>query len=185
MNLYLVRHGECTDTKGIYIGSGSDISINSIGVKQIDGVALELQKILGSNAVTIISSSLKRAVESSNIITKKLGVEFSVDSRLNEIDFGLWEGLNYNQIMEGWRDIATKWYNNPFDISPPNGEDFSSFYNRINNILNDLKESYSGNIILVTHGGVIQTLLTILNSDSIDNRWNYNIERGTFRHFKL
>jgi len=181
MNLFLVRHGECKCKKGVYIGSGSDISINSLGINQIDKVAFSLKNQIGLESKIIYSSALKRGIESSKIISKKLNTNTLVDPRLNEINFGVWEGLNYNQIMERWDKIATIWYNNPFDITPPNGEPFENFYNRVGDFLDELKElkTYK-NIIVVTHGGVIQILLTILNNDTIDNRWKYNLKRGEY-----
>ena len=186
MNLYLIRHGECSGNKGSYIGSGSDISINSLGIDQLRKLSSDLKNIIESESTIIYSSSLKRSVESSSILSRELGISLNIDSRLNEINFGIWEGLTYNQIMEGWSDIATIWYNNPFDITPPNGEPFRDFFNRVDSFFKELKElkTYK-NIVLVTHGGVIQILSTIINNDSINNRWKYNIKRGEFTSFQI
>lgn len=186
MNLFLVRHGECSEEKGIYLGSGSDVSINRLGMTQIETIGLALKRQIEGVNTLMFSSSLRRSIESSDILSKELDIIPIIDSRLNEINFGLWEGLNYEQIMARWSGIATVWYNNPMDITPPSGEPFTKFYTRIKSFLSELVSKYNDeNIILVTHGGVIQLLLTILNSDTIDNRWKYNIGRGEFLKFNV
>lgn len=180
MRIYIVRHGECTDRDGVYIGSGTDLGLNSLGRTQIKEISLALKKkILGP--VSLYTSSLKRARESAEIIKDTLDLKKCLkDSALNEIDFGLWEGLTYNEIMKKWKDIATIWYNNPFDITPPGAESFRSFYIRVEDFYNRLLESGDKNAVIVAHGGVIQLLLTLLNGDKIENRWNYNLERGSY-----
>lgn len=186
MKLILVRHGDCSTGKR-YTGSGSDVPLNSEGINQIKNVANSLKKIIDSNKTKLYSSSLLRAKESSDILTHDLGINnYTVDERLNEIDFGKWEGLTYDEIMDSWGDIAENWYNDPFSATPPDGEEFAVFIKRIKNFFNNIQNNNeTDSVILVTHGGVLQILSTLINDDSLNNRWDYNISRGNYTTFKL
>lgn len=183
MKIILIRHGQC-DSGRKYIGSGTDISINSEGERTIREIANEISQLSNINPEYIISSSLRRSIETSEIISKKLRINIIVDKKINEIDFGIWDGLTYTEIMSKYREIAIKWFNDPFSVTPPNGEEFIQFVNRIELFKQKMKK-IKNSIIVVTHGGVIQVLRTLIESDSLDNRWNYNIKRGEYLILEL
>lgn len=186
MKLVLVRHGECSTGKR-YTGSGSDVPLNSEGIAQIKDIAKSLREIIDKDFIEMYSSSLLRARESCEFLSFELGIDnFIIDNRLNEIHFGHWEGLTYNEIMDSWDELARKWYDDPTSVTPPDGESFDSFNKRIKQFWDDLMiNDKQDTIILVTHGGVIQILSSFIFNDSIDNRWNYNIPRGSYRVFNL
>ncbi len=183
MKLYLVRHGECTTTNGIYLGKGSDVSINQLGKNQISNLALKLFLEIKFENSAVFSSTLKRSMESALIISNTLKTdELKIDDRLDEIDFGEWEGLTYNEIMEGWPNIAASWYTDPFSVVPPKAEDFRVFYDRVLNFwlyLKSIKNDFD-NVVIICHGGVIQLLSIFINNATFDQRWNFNIPRGEF-----
>lgn len=181
MKLILLRHGECS-TGRCYTGKGSDVPLNEMGIKQISGLNLFPERS-DNKKVIIFSSSLIRAKESANIISKKYSIsKIITDNRLDEIHFGDWEGLTYQNIMDKWPIIATKWYDNPINITPPGGENYSNFINRITDFWVELNHRYfDREIIIVSHGGVIQVLSTLINNVGIDKRWDYNIKRGEFK----
>lgn len=188
MKIILIRHGQCS-TNGSYTGRGSDVAINESGKSQIEELSIKISKTISNESIELYSSDLLRAKESASILSKKLALNrVNIDNRLDEIHFGDWEGLNYDQIMRGWPDLARSWYNNPLEVTPPNAEDFTNFYNRIksfySDILMDTKLKRS-TVLIVCHGGVIQLLSTLVSDDIIKNRWNYDIPRGTYRVFEI
>ena len=66
-----------------------------------------------------------------------------------------------------------------WDQPYPNGESPEQFYNRINSAWKSFKKdaaSFEDNVLLVTHGGVIDIILCIENGDVYTNK---------FVHFKV
>lgn len=186
MKIILLRHGECS-SNGRYTGRGSDIPLNLEGQNQISRSDL-IKTDLSQSTTDLYSSSLRRARESAGIISQKTGLNIIVDNRIDEIDFGKWEGLNYREIMGRWPDIATAWYDNPLQVTPPGAENYSDFIKRVSGFWNDIKKNMktdSKNIIIVSHGGVIQILSTLITGDSINNRWNYDLARGHYRIYNI
>jgi len=187
MKIILIRHGEC-DSNGCYTGSGTDIPLNQLGIEQISNLKKKLSKLEGAST-KLYSSSLLRAIQSAKIISNSLDINNVIfDNRLNEINFGAWEGLSYKQIMDKWPRLATAWYNNPLMATPPKGETFNIFIKRIKGFYIDLTKDFGGEtdyVIIVSHGGVIQILATLLANETIDSRWDYNIPRGDFLEWDL
>ncbi|NJD01627.1 MAG: histidine phosphatase family protein [Ruminiclostridium sp.] len=97
LELILVRHGETdSNIRGAYCG-WTDPDLNSKGMAQAQRVA---EMLKGEKPDAIYSSCLKRAFNTSLIISKGLNPEILLDERLNEQNFGEWEDLTYCEISE-------------------------------------------------------------------------------------
>ena len=85
---------------------------------------------------------------------------------LAEMNLGEWEGLSTSQIMEDYRDsfIDALFINHKtkYGVS---GESIFEAGNRIESLLNQLKESH---ILLASHGGTIKAGITKLISPPCD-----------------
>ena len=91
--LLFIRHAE-TDLAGRFCGH-SDPPVNERGHQQIEGLlrALENEPI-----DAIYTSDLSRALMTADTIGKTFRLSPAAVPGLREIDFGDWEGLNWQQI---------------------------------------------------------------------------------------
>ena len=97
----------------------------------------------------IISSPLKRALQTAEIINASRNIPIITDERISERDFGEFEGKGRGDFdfYEFWSYKESKRY-----ISAENIEDF---FNRIYAFLNEIREKYEDKkVLLVTHAGV-------------------------------
>lgn len=165
MILTLIRHGDC-DTSGKYVGSGSDPSLSELGVKQINKVKSKL------NFKEVFVSSLKRSKESGNLLTNMCReVE-----ELNEIYFGDWEGLTFEEIQSKYNSEYILWMKSPFEYTPPNGECFLDFYSRLTNFVDEIRRE-NKDAVLIVHGGVIRVILIyLLELDIKKDFWKFKID---------
>lgn len=187
MDIYLIRHGEC-DLNRRYIGSGTDIPLLPSGREEIKQLSEKLLEDGIPKSVHIYSSSLRRATESSDIFCRITGLEHPViDKKLNEIHFGIFENLTYDEIMTSYATMATKWYDDVFSVTPDGGEPFNKFVNRVKSFWFQLitEQPEDSAVIIFTHGGVIQLLRCLFHGDNLENRWRYNIKRGEFVKLSL
>ena len=97
MNIYVARHGETDwNKKNILLGS-TDKDLNETGKKQAIELSKKLQHIKFDY---IISSDLKRALETANIVKKDASI--IKNSKLRERNYGLLEGTSPKNIRDFW-----------------------------------------------------------------------------------
>ena len=146
MNIYVARHGQTDwNKKGILLGN-TDINLNEKGREQ----ALELKKKFENlNFDYIISSDLKRAVETANIISDK---EIIKKLKFRERKYGLLEGTTPKKISDYWEV--------PKNLSDNLVEPIKEFLNRIFEEMDIILEKYSSceNLLIVTHYGVVMAI---------------------------
>lgn len=166
MKIYLVRHG-LTDWNIERRFQGiEDIPLNDTGRKQARDCG---QALTSLSFVAIYASPLQRAYETATIITDKLNgyhkehgrndsvLTVKADSRLIERDFGKVSGLLPKErkvFLESGEDA--------------NMEEFEHLTERLMAAMKEYQEEYQGqNVLVVTHGGVINAILHVLSEGEI------------------
>lgn len=169
MEILITRHGK-TDWNVLgKIQGQTDIELNDVGRKQAEETG---KLIKNENINLIITSPLKRAKETAQIINKNFNVTIIEDCRLMERKFGQSEGLTKNdirQLKENNHEINDVWnYNKNIEF---NGmEKMQDFCNRIYKFLDDVIKKYKEkNILLVTHGGVTVPIKYYFMNEPLDN----------------
>lgn len=158
MKLLLVRHGETDWNLSQRFQGHSDVPLNQVGCQQAMALA---NRLANQRTDCIYSSDLQRASTTAKIISNGK-IEIRTDSRLREINFGLWEGLTYHEIKEKYKDALSAWENDPYQNSPTHGETLEQLVKRVQSMLDKLCEKHKGqNILVVAHGGVLQTLICL------------------------
>jgi alpha-ribazole phosphatase/probable phosphoglycerate mutase len=167
--LLFIRHAE-TDMAGTFCGH-SDPELNARGRIQL-GELIDRLRVEKIGAV--YTSDLRRAHTTGMAIAKAFDVECHVRSALREINFGQWEGITWEKI-EGRDDAyARRWIAEYPRLPAPDGESFSNFERRV---LQEVKllslqaDAADCSIAVVTHAGVIRTVLCALHGYSEDHAW--------------
>lgn len=167
MKLLLTRHGETDWNLQRRIQGSTDTDLNENGRRQ----AMQLAENLlasGNPPEIIYTSGLKRARETAEIAARQLQVPCFVHPGLEEIGFGLWEGLTWEQVEERYPELYHIWHTDRRYGHPPKGESYQDLLDRVVPALRDIvqKEGGSGSdrrILIVTHSAVIMSLLSHLN----------------------
>lgn len=168
MICYLVRHGQDDET---IRGGWSDHSLTPIGREQVHTLA---QHITAEGIVIdrIYSSDLQRAKETADILSEHLSIPVTFDARFRETNNGALAGLKHELADERFPGIY--WPALEYTECFPGGESPESFFVRIQSAWADFKkamltQAYQ-NVLLVTHGGVIETILCIENNIELTNK---------------
>jgi alpha-ribazole phosphatase len=154
----LVRHGETVDmeTKKLYKGT-LDIPLSGEGVKTIERTERFLR---GFPIHHVYTSALSRAVESGRIIAEARGLQIDHAAALNEIHFGLWEGLSFDEVREKYPQELKLWYGDPAAHPPPGGEPLVQAQERIMREFGKIAERHRNEtILLVAHGGTTRIMI--------------------------
>lgn len=165
-----VRHGEtCWNHSKRYQGH-SDISLNEKGLQQAEMVA---KRLAGENISAIYSSDLIRAVQTAEIIGQHHSLQPVVLRELREVNFGVWEGLTYEEIMAVWPDALSAIYSKPGSALIPEGESFYDVQKRTTIGLGKCIASHQNEtIVIVSHGGTMRVLLCDALGLAIENMWS-------------
>jgi broad specificity phosphatase PhoE len=149
-DLLVVRHGQSEwNAIGRWQGHADPV-LSELGRRQAAVAAGSIGAVDG-----IISSDLLRAAETAAIIAQQLGIgPVMVDERLRERDVGEWSGLTDDEIRKGWPG----WLD---DGRRPGGfENLDSMLARVNEAFDAIHDARpGGSLLVVTHGGVIHTLV--------------------------
>ena len=124
---------------------------------------MEAKEQIKNNYDVIISSPLKRARETAEIINGKLGLEIIENDLLKERDFGNLEGLTWEEFSKKYPEEASK---NNIDFQPEleKGEKIEDVENRLKEFIAWLKASGYKKPLLVTYAGVIRVIERKLNN---------------------
>lgn len=170
--LIIVRHGQTQmNVEGIFFGK-LDPSLNEVGRIQCK----KAENILKEYSYdAIYSSDLLRAAETAEMINYlKLPVKF--DKRLQEIDFGIFEGLSYKEIKEKYPAECEKSKNEWKTFDFVTGESLEKLQSRAIEFIESLDKTK--NNLVVTHWGVINCILSWYFSDKLESYWKYSVENG-------
>jgi broad specificity phosphatase PhoE len=106
------------------------------------------------------SSDSRRALETAEAIATFSGQEPVADISLREIFLGCWEGLTTAEIAERYPQQWAAWVKQPDWDLVPGGEGAAMFERRVGAALDQILERHPrGEVLVVTHGGVIQVAL--------------------------
>jgi len=153
----VVRHGETIANVEKRFAGHLDVELTDTGKDQANDFKTEV------NYDLIISSDLKRAVQTAQIIAKNLQIDpvkIIQDARFREKSFGKFEGLLRSEAIAQFPEYANDIYE-LVDNYPEkaNIETIPDFENRIFEALEDIKIKYAGKkILIVAHGGTLRTL---------------------------
>ncbi len=150
MIAYVVRHPQTIwNIKKIAQGH-KDSKLSEKGKYDADQLGRKLEK---KEIRKIYTSDLGRCIETSEIINKYLKIEMMPSYELRERNFGEYNGKP-SKLIEQIFDV-----NNP-DIIFPKGESFNIMKNRTLSFIKNLSGKEEGNILLVTHDGVVRAILS-------------------------
>lgn len=179
MRLYMVRHGETDWNKARKIQGQVDIPLNEFGRH----LARETGKGLADIPFALcISSPLKRAAETAELILGGRNVPVITDKRIEEMAFGVFEGRCCS--LEGW-DLPQE-FHDFFDAperyrAPEGGEDFYMVRERLEDFLkelykrDDLKDK---NVLITTHGAALCGIVNVMKNRPVSEYWGEGVHKN-------
>lgn len=175
---YFVRHGvtNLNEDSDRFCGR-TDLSLSPNGISQMNNLARGIQGKIEIRR--IITSPMKRAIESAEILSSELSVPFEIHPDIREIDFGEWEGLTKPEAKRKYGEIYKRWATSPDKVVPPGGESPHGLAQRAMDFKNEIiyKESP---ILIVSHRTFLRIALCAWLSIPLHSyRRIFNIVNGT------
>ncbi len=161
LRLILVRHCETERNLASRLQGGkSDIPLNENGIRQARSVGFALR---GERLLAIYSSPLKRAYDTAREISLYHRLKVEKVPALAEIDMGIVDGLDLEEIKENHKDFWRRWREEDYLIPLPGGESPLQVQKRAWGAIKSIIQRHGeGCIGVVSHGISLQIIVTAL-----------------------
>jgi alpha-ribazole phosphatase/probable phosphoglycerate mutase len=163
--IYLIRHGETVDSDSRRYKGHIDVPLSDNGIAQVRKLSGYLsqnteRRTQNTDIKAVYCSGLSRAVKSAEIISESFSLDPIIDNGLKERNFGVWEGMSFDEIREKWPDAFNAWAENPVKFSPIKGESTLDVRDRAMEAFNTIVSNHTGDsIAIVAHGGINRVIL--------------------------
>jgi broad specificity phosphatase PhoE len=167
--LILARHGETVwNVKRVFRGR-ADVELDEVGIKQ----AKLLGKYLSNwRLEAIYSSSMKRALDTANIVARYQKVGVHTAEGLIDFDYGEWQSLHEQKVKRLYPTLHNEWHNNPHKVKMPGGESLEDVRRRAVDVVGDILSKHKGSVVLVSHRVVLKVLICYLLGLDNSHFWN-------------
>ncbi|OFZ68328.1 MAG: hypothetical protein A2Z01_00900 [Betaproteobacteria bacterium RBG_16_58_11] len=152
----VMRHGAVEGPVNVLRGS-SDTPLSDVGWQQMRAAFAALD----TPVTAIASSPLARCSAFAQALAAQQALPLNLHHDLREIDFGDWENLTPDAAQAASPELFAKFQTSPEGTSPPDGEPFDAFKQRVlAAFVACLAQSRGGHLLMLTHAGVMRVLLT-------------------------
>lgn len=175
MKVKFVRHGETDLNEPVRRMQGiSNYDLNINGIRQAE---ITRDKLANEEFDIIISSPLKRARHTAEIINEVKNIPLIFDDRLIERNYGKLEGEVFNK----------EYCNLDYDFERVDGESIDKYVARLKEFILDVKKKYQDKkVLVVAHNGIISVISCILEGEPEDRNFeNRGIKNGEVKEFNF
>ncbi len=158
--LYLLRHGEVEASYQRVFGGRVDMELSPHGHAQAATLAKFLERVAFD---AIYASPMKRAQQTLAPLAGQYLKKPVILPDLREMDFGVWTGLKWSEVLERYGVNAHQWLEQLDKNAVPEAENTKQVSARVEPCLQRILTECPGKTVgIVCHGGIVRTLLSLL-----------------------
>lgn len=175
MRLLLIRHGAGEAQEGRVIGH-ADPPLSERGRTAIES----LLATAGERPTRLVTSDLRRARASADILASRWNLEPVLDPRLRELDFGEWERRTWQELEREDPERLDRWMRDWTRTPAPGGESFVDLMARVSEWLEDWDRSAGGEgtTVVVAHAGSIRATLCRLLGVPLEEAFGFPVDHA-------
>jgi broad specificity phosphatase PhoE len=175
----LIRPGSTDYDAQNRIQGTLDIPLNAQGAEEAAEMAEGLRPLALNR---IFSGCGQSAEETARVIGKKLGIRFRKLDKLQNLNQGLWQGLQVDEVKRKHPRVYRQWCESPTTVCPPGGETVAQAYERVARVLKPLlrrhRDTVIGLVLLDPLASVVRCYLLgqdpshMWETPGTDGQWN-------------
>ncbi len=164
MRYFFARHGESTaNTLKIISNRDESHGLTETGIQQAESLA---ERLSSEKIIRLYTSPILRAQQTSRILADRLNLSVVVEDALRENDCGTLEGRGDEEAWAIMIELFQAWMRGRSrDVKMAGGESFDDIAKRFMPFMHGLvqeSQGKPGSILLVSHGGLLYTMLPLL-----------------------
>ena len=166
---YLIRHGKTeANERRLYCGS-TDLSLTDGGIRELK------KRHYRINHARFLTSGMRRTEQTLEILFGQ--VPHERDPQLREMDFGQFEMHSYEELKEN--PAYQAWLAGENETNPtPGGESGAQMQKRVWEAFSRWRADGGESTVIITHGGVIASLMARLFPEENKNRYQWQPAPG-------
>lgn len=177
IRLILVRHAITTCNEGGNLSGQIDSTLSKKGKLQVKQLTCYLKD---ENIDEIYTTPFSRTKDTMEKLAQIKSIEINETDKFNEIDFGEFDGLNFDIIKRDYPEEFEKMIKEGLEYTYPKGESLIDTFDRVSKELeNILKDKDNKTILICSHGGTIRNILSYLISKDYKYHWNFKIDNAS------
>lgn len=186
--IYYLRHGETAWNAEKRLQGTLDIPLNDLGRRQASQAGHVLRDLLARDerdtaTLPFVASPLGRARSTMELARIAMGLPaegYSLDDRLREIGYGVWEGSTLAEMEVADPELYASRQTAKWTMAPKGGETYASVQLR----MRDWYDQLTGDTVAVAHGGTARALMVTLGIETPASAADLYIEQGVVYVFR-
>ena len=180
--IYYIRHGETSWNAEGRLQGAQDVALNDRGRRQATDAGHVLAGLIARDgrdkaALPFVSSPLGRARSTMELMRRVLELpvdDYSLDNRLREIGYGVWEGSTLAEMQAADPELYARRLTAKWTMAPEGGETYAEVQHR----MRDWYDSVDSDTVAVAHGGTARALMVALGIETPASAADLLIEQG-------
>lgn len=154
--ILMVRHGATAETESHLFAGSTDSPLSAKGRLQAESLRSSITTYAPDSC---LCSPMLRCQETASILLPEGPPAIEIMQDLREMNFGAWEGKTFAEIAAEDQLGLNRMLAFDRAFAPSGGETLGEFFQRVQRVGEEIKTSISKKILVVTHGGVIRSLI--------------------------
>jgi len=174
--LYIMRHGRTDWNMRHKLQGGTDIPLNDEGRRMAEKAAAEYRHI---PLDLCFSSPLVRARETAEIVLAGRGIPIITDSRLREMGFGEYEGIENSFLIPDCPINIIFRHPEDYTVSVGGAETFDELFARTGSFLEEVIDPLmeaEKNVLIVGHGAMNLSIISRIRNLPRRDFWTPGLE---------
>lgn len=169
VQIVLIRPGSTDFDEQGRIQGTLDIPLNGQGSAKAQEIARELRDLKIS---IVYTAPCEAAWQTASIVAEALGVKVKKLDMLQNVNHGLWQGMEVDEIRRKHPKVFRQWQEQPENICPPQGEMLCDARERVKTALAKLvRKQKVGTIGLVLAEPLASLVRSFLTNDQLGDLW--------------
>ena len=174
MRILFIRHGETeTNAAGLLHAQEDPASLSERGRDQVGRLASALREY---HPEALYASPEKRGRETSAILSQEFNLIVRDLPEFQERNWGQWSGKKWTDVE---KELAGMDLEQCYTFSPPDGESWKEVEERVRKGLSVVTSSSCETVAVVTHGGVLRTLMPLVTSLPRESSFRYDMRNAS------
>ncbi len=168
MIIHFVRHGEVENPDHIVYADLPGFGLSARGAIQVGETA---DYLAGKRIGAVWTSPLLRAKQTAERIAAPHAVEICVSNALTE--WGLsqrWRGVRWEELANRFPGELAAYFDHPWDL-PFSSESLHAVVERMTTLVQDLRRTYAGELVVVSHQDPLQAARLALTDGDLRAFW--------------
>lgn len=146
LRIVLIRAGSTEfDDQGRILGS-LDLPLSEKGCEEVKCLVEQLDSL---GIETVISAATQSSLVTATAIAERFKLKVKVESKLTNLDCGLWHGKGIAELRETQPTLFKQWKESPETVCPPEGETFNEVRSRVSAIVKRILKKHRKGVLAI------------------------------------